>query len=318
MNIVKFKLYLSALAFAACGRSLSNNPTVGSELITTTSINSLSMSCQGSGYSCSGAVGGFLSFKDSKLETFCTGFVLTESLDTSIVATSSHCLKPIHQNIESNLKIQDQYIFAKFDISIPNKIKFYKINQVLNSAHSHTENLGLDYAYLSTVERINTPSSDIHHNSIERSELSLKVVTANFDKDSLNILIRDHNNCSSVVDQKNIFKFLIYTPENFGINNCSFNSGNSGAPVYFNNKLAGILNSGLVNSLPTLTEQKPYTKQAYANNILCTDTVYTKKASHYNEKPLFRKKWLCAPSFEHSELFNFLLEQIDHVNRFHE
>ncbi|MCH2535385.1 MAG: hypothetical protein MK008_13155 [Bdellovibrionales bacterium] len=309
---MKYILVISVIFTISCSRDISNSPADTSG-VTTKSINSLKMDCQGSTMSCSGAVGAILIFEGDRLNTFCTAFVLAESIGHSVVATSSHCLKPAHHNIIEPTNVNREYIFAKYDVTTPNSVEFFEINQVLFSTYGHTDRLGLDYAYLSTHERVNVPEHTIHHNVIDRSELPLTVTTASFDKDNLLISIKDQNNCSSLSDRSQIIKSIFVDPENFGIENCRFYPGNSGAPVFFKNNLAGILNSGLMKTSPKdLGFEEHNARQAYANNILCTEPLKIKKASRNSERPLFSQKWFCKPSFVRSDEFSFLIEKMTH------
>lgn len=302
----------------SCSRDVSNKGTNNQQTVTTKSIKSLSMNCQGSMLSCSGSVGALLIFNNNQLETFCTAFVIAESLEHSILATSSHCLKQEHRNIQSPTVTNKDYVYTKYDVSTPNRVSFFDVNEIIYSNHNHSKNLGLDYAYMSTFKRVNVPDFKIHHNSIDRSELLLKVTTANFDKDNLLISIQDHNNCTSVADRSQMFKSMFYNPENFGIQNCSFHPGNSGAPVFFNNTIAGILNSGLVEENSSNSFYNKEIFEAYANNILCTESLRIKKASRNKERPMFSQKWFCTSTFKRTQQFSFLIDKTHHEDSVHE
>lgn len=307
---MKFILFISTLlVIIGCNRDIST-PVKNTTGVTTKSVDSLKMNCQGSTMSCSGAVGAILIFDGDKLNTFCTAFVMAESIGHSIIATSSHCLKQNHHNIQEPSKVNKDYMFAKYDVTNPNNITLYDINEVLFSTYAHTDRLSMDYAYLSTFEKVNVPEQTIHHNSIDHNGLPLTVTTAGFDKDNLLISINDHNNCSSLTDKSQGIKSIFTTPENFGIENCRFYPGNSGAPVFFRNTLAGILNSGLMgNNEVDLGFEQHEARQAYANNILCTESLKIEKASRGSKK-LFSQKWFCSPSFERTEEFSFLIEKM--------
>ena len=206
---MKFILFVSTLLIISCSREVSS-PIADTQGVTTKSIDSLKMDCQGSTMSCSGAVGAILIFEGDKLTTFCTAFVIAESVGHSIIATSSHCLKQSHQNIQEPTKINKDYVFAKYDVTTPHNITLFDINEVLFSTYGHTDRLSLDYAYLSTFEKVNVPEHNIDHNTIDHDGLPLTVTTASFDKQNLLISIKDHNNCSSLPDRSQLFFNLFY------------------------------------------------------------------------------------------------------------